>query len=53
MSGGTGLMFKKKHLSDKVKALKKAIKSKTYDWNSAIADTVDRIVDYPQSLAWR
>jgi hypothetical protein len=46
-------MFKKKHLSDKVKALKKAIKSKTYDWNSAIADTANRIIEYPQSLAWR
>ena len=46
-------MFKKKHLSDNVKALKKAIKGKTYDWNSAIADTANRIIEYPQSLAWR
>lgn len=44
---------KKKHLSEKVLALKNAIKNKTYDWDSAVVGAAERIVDYPQAIAWR
>lgn len=40
-------------MSEKIKNLKKAIKKGNYDWNTAIADTANKIVDYPQSLLWR
>ena len=38
--------------STKVAAIKKAIKNGTYDWNKAIEQTADRIVENPQSLLW-
>lgn len=40
-------------MSDKLKQLKKAIKGGKYDWNKAIEDTANKIVDYPQALLWR
>ena len=40
-------------MSEKIKNLKKAIKKGNYDWNAAIADAANKIVDYPQSLLWR
>lgn len=40
-------------MSDKLKQLKKAIKSGKYDWKKAIEDTADKIIDYPQALLWR
>lgn len=40
-------------MSDKLKQLKKAIKSGKYDWKKAIEDTANKIVDYPQALLWR
>lgn len=40
-------------MSDKLKQLKKTIKCGKYDWNKAIEDTANKIVDYPQALLWR
>ena len=40
-------------MSDKLKQLRKAIKSGKYDWKKAIEDTAAKIVDYPQALLWR
>lgn len=37
----------------KVKALKKAVKSGTYDWKRAIESTAQKIIDYPQALLWK
>lgn len=45
-------MFKKSK-SAKVRNIKSAIKSGTYDIKKAIEGAADRIVDYPQSLAWK
>jgi hypothetical protein len=39
--------------SDKIKALKKAIKSKTYDWKKAIESAATVIVEHPEVLLWR
>lgn len=39
--------------SEKVIALKKAIKKGTYDWDKAVKATADRIVENPESLLWR
>ena len=40
-------------MSEKVKAIKKAIKNKTYDWEAAIKDAAEKILEYPESLLWR
>jgi anti-sigma28 factor (negative regulator of flagellin synthesis) len=40
----------KREPSAKVKAIKDAIKSGTYDMAKAIEGAADRIVDYPQCL---
>ena len=40
-------------MKDKVAAIKKAIKNKTYDWESAIKDTAERICEHPESLLWK
>ena len=40
-------------MKDKVDAIKKAIKNKTYDWESAIKHTVERICEHPESLLWK
>lgn len=39
--------------SEKVRKIKNAIKSGTYDLESAINGAADRIVDYPQALGWK
>lgn len=39
--------------SEKIKALKKAIKSKTYDWKKAIESAATVIVEHPEVLLWR
>lgn len=39
-------------MNEKVVAIKQAIKSKTYDWTTAIIHTADRIIEYPQALLW-
>ena len=39
--------------SEKLRKIKKAIKSGTYDLESAIKGAADRIVDYPQALGWK
>ena len=39
--------------SEKIKAIKKAIKSKTYDWKKAIESAATVIVDHPEVLLWR
>lgn len=45
--------MKKKIINPKVEEIKKAIKNGTYDWDKAIEDTADRIIDYPQALLWK
>ena len=40
-------------MKDKVDAIKKAIKNKTYDWASAIEHTAERICEHPESLLWK
>lgn len=42
-----------KKKSPKIVALKKAIKSGKYDWGKAVADTADKILNYPQALLWK
>lgn len=37
----------------KVAEIKKAIKNGTYDWDKAIKNTAEKIVEYPQSLLWK
>ena len=44
---------KKSTKSTKVIKIKGAIKNGTYDIKKAIEGAADRIIDYPQSLAWR
>lgn len=39
--------------SSKVKALKKAVKSGTYNWKRAIESTAQKIISYPQALLWK
>lgn len=39
-------------MPDKIKNLKKAIKNGTYNWTAAIEHTVERIMEYPESLIW-
>lgn len=39
--------------SEKIKAIKKAIKSKTYDWKKAIESAATVIVEHPEVLLWR
>ena len=43
-------LLQKREPSAKVKAIKDAIKSGTYDMDKAIKGSVERIVDYPQCL---
>lgn len=43
-------LLQKKRPSDKIKAIKSAIKNGTYDMDSAIKHSAERIVDYPQCL---
>lgn len=38
---------------DKIKEIKKAIKSGCYDWKLAVEKTADKIANYPQALLWR
>ena len=40
-------------MKDNVAAIKNAIKNKTYDWESAIKHTAERICEYPESLLWK
>lgn len=40
-------------MKEKVAAIKKAIKNKTYDWESAIKHTAERIREHPESLLWK
>lgn len=42
-----------KKVSDKVKKIKDAIKSGTYDLSKAIEGAADRIISCPESLAWK
>lgn len=37
----------------KVEIIKKAIKNKTYDWEAAIKEAAERILEHPESLLWR
>ena len=39
--------------SDKIKAIKSAIKNGTYDLDKAVEDSADRIANYPQALLWK
>lgn len=36
-----------------LKALRRAIKKGQYDWNKAVEDTADRVLEHPESLLWR
>lgn len=36
-----------------LKVIKIEIKNKTYNWQKAIEDTAERILEYPQALLWR
>lgn len=45
--------FKKFNSNSNVKDIKKSIKNGSYDWDSAIENTADRIIDNPESLLWR
>ncbi len=38
---------------NKVKAIKKAIKNKTYDFDKAIKSSANKIVENPVVLLWR
>lgn len=40
-------------MSEKVKAIKKAIKNKTYDIEAAIKGAAERIAENPEALLWR
>lgn len=40
-------------MPEKVKSIKLAIKSGTYNWKAAIEHTADRIIECPESLLWR
>jgi anti-sigma28 factor (negative regulator of flagellin synthesis) len=39
--------------SEKVKAIKKAIKNGTYDWKAGIEGAATKIVNNPEVLLWR
>lgn len=46
--------FKKfSNSNSNVKDIRKSIKNGSYDWDSAIDDTADRIIDNPESLLWQ
>lgn len=40
-------------MSEKVKAIKEAIKAGKYDLKSAIEHTADLIIEHPETLLWR
>lgn len=40
-------------MSDKVKAIKDAIKNKTYDMEAAIKGAAEKIAEHPEVLLWR
>ena len=37
----------------KIKEIKKSIKNGSYDLKTAIEDTAEKILNYPQALLWR
>lgn len=39
--------------SEKIKEIKESIKNGTFDWNKAIEETAEKIVENPESLLWR
>lgn len=40
-------------MAEKLKAIKEAIKSGTYNWEVAIEGAASKIVDNPEVLLWR
>ena len=40
-------------MPEKVKAIKEAIKNKTYDLDAAIKGAADKIASNPEALLWR
>lgn len=36
-----------------IKNIKSRIKDGSYDWEEAIEDTADKIIEYPESLLWQ
>lgn len=40
-------------MNDKLKNLKIKINRGEYDWNKAVKITANKILDYPQALAWK
>lgn len=40
-------------MAEKLKAIKKAIKNGTYNWEEAIKGAASRIVENPEVLLWR
>lgn len=47
------LFNKKEQMSEKVKTIKELIESGLYNWETAIELTVDKILEYPESLLWQ
>lgn len=39
-------------MSEKVKAIKEAIKTGKYDWKGVVEQAADKIMEYPESLLW-
>ena len=37
----------------RIKEIKKSIKNGSYNWEEAIEDTAEKILNYPQALLWR
>ncbi len=45
-------LFNKRKASEKVQKIKKSVKNGTYDWDSAVKSTADKIIEHPETLLW-
>ena len=44
---------KKNEREKKIREIKRRIKNGSYNWEEAIEDTAEKILNYPQALLWR
>lgn len=45
--------FKKLRMDPKIKEIKGSIQNGSYDWDKAIEDSANKILDNPESLLWQ
>lgn len=45
--------IKKLRMDPKIKEIKESIKDGSYDWENAIEDSADKILNNPESLLWQ